>query len=149
MNLKILLVPIACCCLFTSCDPAIAVAISNKTTSPKHIQAIWPAGTPMPLYQDGKLSDSLLTTNLSIADYNNSRKMIPLESIDTVTGRYSFVLKPGYQAFVERRFLAVHPTLGQVFIIDQSDTIRLVHRGKDFTKRPKVYPGGVWKHEIK
>jgi hypothetical protein len=149
MNRKILLIVMAFSYLFTSCDPAIAVAISNKTTQDKHIQGVWPAGTPMVRYSGDKHGDSLRAFDLNIADYYNSIKMIPLESIDTVTGRYSFVLKPGYQAIVESRFLAVYPTFGQVFIIDQSDTVQLVHRGKGFRKRPKIWLGGTWKHEIK
>ncbi|MDJ1469901.1 hypothetical protein [Xanthocytophaga flava] len=75
--------------------------------------------------------------------------VIPMANWDTVVRTYSFILKANHGAVIESRFLAAFPTFGQVFIINQSDTIKLNKDSKDFIKRPKLFLGGSWTHSIK
>ena len=48
-----------------------------------------------------------------------------------------------------RLWPASAPTYGQVFIIDNHDTIALQPKSKQFKKRPRLMLGGSWTYAIK
>ncbi len=131
-----------------SCDPAIGVAIVNNSKTDKNIRVEYPPHTRLPLYGRDTTTDSLKTYDLSLKDRYMHPGKIPILSMDTLKRTYSFNLKAGQEAFVESRFLATHPTYGQVFIIDNTDTVELKKKGKDFVKKPKLSMGGTWKYTI-
>ncbi|MBX3252822.1 MAG: hypothetical protein KF862_01675 [Chitinophagaceae bacterium] len=137
-----------------SCDPSIGVAIQNKTSTEKTIKVIYPANFKFPGDSGGAqnnfcLRDSVKTFDLSDKDSYLNPFIVPMLSKDTVERTYSFVLKPNYSATVEGRSFSSLPTFGQIFIIDQKDTIKLIRYGRDFVKKPKLLLGGSWKHIIK
>lgn len=135
-----------------SCDPAIGVAIQNKTSTNKSIKVIYPANFKLPsdsIPFDFCIRDSVRLFNLKDEEYYLHPTVIPKTDWDTAARTYSFNLPPNYEAIVEQRFLTALPTFGQVFIIDGTDTIKLMRRGRDFIKRPKLLLGGTWSHTIK
>jgi hypothetical protein len=132
-----------------SCDPGIAVVISNKSNSDKQVKAIYPPNFKLPQNWMYDRHDSLRIFEI---DRSNSYKYplaTPILSIDTVARTYSFLLKPGHKAIVESRWPAGYPTFGQIFIIDNRDTIALERHGEDFIKKPKLLLGGSWTHVIR
>ena len=136
-----------------SCDPAIGVAIQNKTSTDKNIKVIYPANFKFPgdsgtSQYNFCLRDSVKTFNLAEKDNYLNPLIVPMLSKDTITRTYLFKLKANHSATVESRFLASLPTFGQIFIIDEIDTIKLERHGKDFIKRPKLLLGGSWTHTI-
>jgi hypothetical protein len=136
---------------FTSCDPGIGLTISNKTSTDKKIKVIYPANFKFPgstQYSFG-IRDSIKTYDLNTADNYLHPFVVPRLSWDTIARTYSFDLKANYSATIESRFLATAPTYGQVFIIDNKDTIELKRHGKIFIKKPKLTLGGTWTYTIK
>lgn len=135
-----------------SCERAAMVAISNKTTTDKKIKVIYPPKFIFPGEGQGRLktgkADSIKIYNLESGDIDEDIKFIPILSLDTVARTYSFVLKGNQQAMVENRYLMYKPTYKQTFIIDDTDTIKLVRRGKKFEKKPKLALGGIWEYCI-
>lgn len=134
----------------SSCDPAISVVIANKTNGDKKIKVLYPSGFTFPgdiPYALG-IRDSIITYDLFDKDSYLHPLAIPKISWDTTARTYSFFLKENRSAIVESRFLAPFPTYGQVFIINDTDTIKLLTHGKDFKKRPKLAFGGIWIHSI-
>lgn len=134
----------------TSCDPAIAVAIQNKSKSDKQIKVFYPKEFKFPgdhEYSFG-IRDSIQTYDLSVKDNYLNPTVIAKTDWDTVARNYSFVLKRNYSAKIESRFLAVNPTWGQIFIIDNVDTVKLEPKSRDFKRRPKITFGGTWTHII-
>jgi hypothetical protein len=142
------LILLAICLL--SCDPAIGVVIANRTTTAKKIKVIYPPDFTFPGDTPHNLGirDSLKTYDLAVKDKYLHPTVIPMLSWDTVARTYSFNLSANHEAIVESRFLAPFPTFGQVFIIDNTDTVKLQRHGKDFRKRPKLLFGGTWMHKI-
>jgi len=139
---------------FSSCDPAIGVALQNKTATDKTIKVIYPANFKFPGDSGSSqynfcLRDSVKTFDMADKDNYLHPFLVPMLAKDTIARTYSFVLKSGYSATVESRFLAALPTFGQIFIIDQTDTVELKRDGKDFVKKPKLLIGGSWTHSIK
>lgn len=135
---------------FTSCDPAIGVAIANKTNTDKQIKVIYPANFKFPgdiEYSFG-IRDSIKTYDLNIADNYLHPFVTPRLFWDKVARTYVFNLKANHSATIESRFLATNPTYGQVFIIDNKDTIELKRHGKIFRKKPKLTLGGTWIYTI-
>jgi hypothetical protein len=136
-----------------ACNPGISVVIANRSSTDKEIRVAYPANFKLPMDVDLRSIDSLTIYNLS-EHYFSSRdrvmaaKRIPVVSLDTVARSWSFHLKAGHKAIVESRYPASRPTYGQVFIIDQADTIELKRREKVFVKRPKLYSGGSWTYTI-
>jgi hypothetical protein len=143
---------ILCLC---SCDPAIGVALQNNTTTNKTIKVIYPENFNFPGDSGGSsqynfcLRDSVKTFDLADKDNYLHPFIVPMLTKDTTARTYSFILRPNYSATVESRFGAALPTFGQIFIIDQKDTVKLIRHGKDFVKKPKVLFGGSWTHIIK
>lgn len=136
--------------LLTSCDPAIGVAIENRSKSDKQITVIYPKEFKFPgdhVYSFG-VRDSIKTYDLSIKDNYLNPTLVAKVDWDTVSRIYKFILKSNYSATIESRFLAVNPTWGQTFIVDNYDTLRLEPNNKDFVKKPKLTLGGVWTHRI-
>ena len=140
---------------FISCDPGIGVVISNKSKVGKTIRVIYPENFKLPINTKGRTNDSLqtydhtLTDNtISTRDYFRYPIKIPLLSLDTVNRTYSFNLKAKHEIIIESRWPASLPTYGQIFIIDNSDTVKLIRHGKDFKKRPKLMLGGSWTYTI-
>ena len=138
-----------------SCDPGIGVVISNKSKVDKSIRVIYPENFKLPINTKDRTSDSLQTydhtftdNTVSARDYYRYPVKIPVLSLDTVNRTYSFNLKAKHEAIIESRWPASFPTFGQIFIIENSDTIRLIRHGKDFKKRPKLMLGGSWTHTI-
>jgi hypothetical protein len=135
---------------FTSCDPAIGVAISNKTNTDKQIKVIYPVNFKFPgdiEYSFG-IRDSIKTYDLNIADNYKHPFVVPRLLWDAIARTYSFNLKANHSATIESRFLATDPTYGQVFIIDNKDTVELKRHGKVFRKKPKLTLGGTWTYTI-
>lgn len=137
-----------------SCDPAIGVALQNKTTTDKTIKVIYPENFKFPRDSGSSeynfcLCDSVKTFDLSDKDNYLHPYIVPMLTKDTIARTYSFILKPNYSATVESRFLTALPTFGQIFIINQTDTVNLIRHGKDFVKKPKLLLGGSWTHTIK
>jgi len=133
-----------------SCDPAIGVAISNKTNADKQIKVIYPPDFKFPgdiEYSFG-IRDSIKTYNLNIADNYLHPFVVPRLFWDTTARTYAFNLKANHSATIENRFLATYPTYGQVFIIDNIDTVELKRHGKIFKKKPKLTLGGTWTYTI-
>ena len=140
---------------FISCDPGIGVVISNKSRVDKNIRVIYPATYKFPINTKDRTNDSLqtydhtLTENtISTRDYYRYPVKVPLLSLDTVNRTYSFNLKARHEVIIESRWPASLPTFGQIFIIDNIDTIKLIRHGKYFKKRPKLILGGSWTHTI-
>ncbi|NNV54259.1 hypothetical protein [Limnovirga soli] len=136
---------------FTSCDPGIGLAITNKTETEKRIKVIYPANFKFPgdiQYSFG-IRDSIKTYDLNKAENYQHPFVVPRLSWDTIAMTYSFNLKANYSATIESRFLASAPTYGQVFIIDNKDTVELKRHGKIFSKKPKLTLGGTWTYIIK
>jgi hypothetical protein len=137
-----------------SCDPGIGVAISNKSGVDRNIRVIYPENFQFPSNTKEHTNDSLqtydhtLTGNRNSGDYYNYPGKTPILSSDTVNRSYSFKLKDKHEVIVERRWPASLPTFGQMFIIDNTDTVKLLRRGKDFKKRAKLLLGGTWTHTI-
>lgn len=135
-----------------ACGPSAFVAISNETNTDKRIKAIYPPKFILPGEVEGPLSsgkpDSIETYNLASEDIYKGKKFIPITSRDTVTRTYSFVLKANQRALIEARSFKGAPTYKQIFIIDDTDTVKLVRRGKAFEKRPKLMWGGTWEYYI-
>ena len=148
MTTMCLSILVAICLL--SCDPAIGVAIANKTATDKEIKVFYPPDFKFPGDTPHILGirDSLETYDLAVKDRYLHPVVIPMLLWDTVARTYSFNLRANHEAIVERRFLAVIPTFGQVFLIDHTDTVKLQKHGKDFKKRPKLLFGGTWTHKI-
>ena len=141
---------------FISCDPGIGVVISNKSRVDRNIRVIYPENFMFSTETINQTIDSLqsydhtLTDNtISTRDYYRYPLKIPLLSLDTVNRTYSFNLKAKHDVIIERRWPATLPTFGQIFIIDNADTIKLINHGKDFRKRPKLMLGGTWTHTIR
>jgi hypothetical protein len=135
---------------FISCDPAIGVAIANKTNTDKQIKVIYPVNFEFPgdiEYSFG-IRDSIKTFNIKIADNYLHPFITPRLSWDTILRTYAFNLKANYSAIIENRFLATYPTYGQIFIIDNTDTVELKRHGKIFIKKPKLTLGGTWTYTI-
>jgi hypothetical protein len=143
---------ILCLC---SCDPAIGVALENNTTTGKTIKVIYPENFSFPGDSGASsqynlcLRDSVKTFDLADKDSYLHPFIVPMLTKDTTARNYSFILRSNYSATVESRFGAALPTFGQIFIIDQKDTVKLIRHGKDFVKKPKLLLGGSWTHIIK
>jgi hypothetical protein len=148
----------ALCILLTlalsSCDPGIGVALQNKTNTDKTIKILYPENFKFP-GDDGNsqynfcLRDSVKTFNLADKDNHLHPFIVPMLAKDTIARTYSFILRPNYSATVESRFLATLPTFGQIFIINKTDTVKLIRHGKDFRKKPKLMLGSSWTYTIK
>jgi hypothetical protein len=135
---------------FSSCDPAIGVVISNKTNTDKQVKVNYPINFKFPgdiEYSFG-IRDSILTYDLSIADNYKHPFLVPRILWDTTTRTYSFNLRANHSATIESRFLAADPTYGQIFIIDNKDTVELKRHEKIFKKKPKLTLGGTWTFTI-
>jgi hypothetical protein len=149
-NILLLFVQLFLGTILTSCDPAIAVVLENKTESDKHIKVFYPKEFKFPgdiEYSFG-IRDSIQTYNLNDANSYLNPTVMPKVDWDTIAKTYSFVLKSNYKAKIESRFLAVNPTWGQTFVIEKTDTIKLEPKSKDFKRRPKITFGGTWTHTI-
>jgi len=129
-----------------SCDPAVGVAISNKTNADKKIRVHYPKGVLLP---DGRQYsyDSIWTypDNNRYGLYH----MLPTTLSDTSARVYEFVLKAGYTAEIESMHFGTRPNYGKTIIIDNTDTIQLKRHGKDFCKTPFSAIGGMWTHVIR
>jgi hypothetical protein len=141
--------------IFTSCDPGIGVVISNKSRFDKNIQVTYPSNYRLPINTRDRTNDSLQTydhtqtdNTINARDYFRYPEKIPILLLDTINRTYSFNLKAKHEVIIESRWPASLPTFGQIFVIDNIDTIKLVRHGKDFKKRPKLLLGGSWIHII-
>lgn len=141
--------------ILTSCDPGVAVVISNRSARDQKIQVFYK--DPFALIFDPRDStpDSLSAYRLSAnkkemnsRDYYKYPIRCPILSLDTIARSYYFVARAGYKIIVESKWLASTPVFGQKFIIDGGDTLELIRHGHDFRKRPKFGLGGDWEHTI-
>ncbi len=132
-----------------SCDPAIGVRLVNQTQTEKYIRASYPEGFPISFDRWQRNQDSLKTYDEAMPDNYRHPVKIPALDLDTIAGTYAFHLKPGYSVLVESRAMTAYPAYGQVFIIDQRDTVILTEKGSPFVKRPKIMLGGEWTYVIK
>jgi hypothetical protein len=139
----------------TSCDPAASVTIVNKSRTDKNIRVIYPANFRLPLDKMKRTNDSLqaydlrtTANSISIRDHYRYPVSIPILSLDTANKTYSFNLKAGHEVFVEHSLPMTYPTFGQIFIIDNQDTVMLKRHGKIFRKSPKLLLGGIWSYTI-
>lgn len=131
-----------------SCDPAIGVAIANRSATDKNIRVEYPPHFRLPFYSHEGSYDSLRTYDLSLKNKYMHPGKTPIFDMDTLKKTYSFNLKARHEAFVESRSLTSKPTYGQFFIINNVDTVVLKKGGKDFIKKSKLSIGGTWKHTI-
>lgn len=138
--------------ILASCDPGIVVSIVNRSTTEKHLTVYYP---PTFKFKEdrgadhfGALRDSIKIYDLTKTDYYSYPNTILKTSRDTTKRAYSFLLKPNQKAIVEIRFLTTLPTFGQIFIIDNMDTVELKKGSKDFVRRPKLTFGGEWAYVI-
>ncbi len=111
---------------------------------------MYPAHFRLPINRIDRTNDSLLTYDhtltdnaISTRDYYRYPVKIPILSLDTVNRTYSFNLKANHEVIVESRWSVSTPTYGQMFIIDNLDTVELKKQGKIFKKR-----GGSWTYII-
>ena len=138
-----------------SCDPRIAVVITNKSKVDKNIRVIYPAHFRLPINSKEGTNDSLLAYDhsmtgnyISLRDNYRYPLKIPILLLDTVARTYSFNLKAEHEVIIESRWLTSVPTYGQIFIIENADTIELKRHGKIFKKRPQLLLGGSWTYTI-
>ena len=128
----------------------MGLVISNKTGKQQTIKVLYPASFKFPgdyEYNFG-IRDSVKTYSFNIKDSYLSPLVVPRLAWDTVARTYSFNLKASHNAIIESWFGATHPTYGQIFIIDNKDTVALKKRSKLFIKRPKLALGGTWTYTI-
>ena len=131
--------------MLNSCDPGIGVVLSNQSATDKKVEVHYPTNF---VYRFG---DSLIVYSNTAPDSIKWKLNLttPVLSKDTTKRTYTFILKAGMDAIVERRWPATNPTYGQVFIIDNKDTIALQSKSKQFKKRPRLMLGGSWTYAIK
>ena len=134
----------------------VSVIIDNKSKVEKNIRVYYPSNFKMPIDESLGANDSLktydhtLTDNtISVRDYYRYPSKTPILSLDTIVRIYSFNLKAKHEVVVEFRQQKNVPTYGQVFIINNVDTIEIKKHGKVFKKEPKLLPGGSWVYTIK
>ena len=134
----------------SACFEPKQTVIHNRSGADRNIRVLYPAGlthpydpiTDTPFLLNAY--DHTLTENaISSRDYYRYYTRIPIQALDTINRSYTFFLKAKHEVIIEARWSASTPTFGQVFIIDNTDTIYLKRRGKDFKKR-----GGSWTHTI-
>jgi hypothetical protein len=136
----------------TSCDPGIAVVISNKSKTDKNVRVIYPPDFKFPA--DGKIGINDSVETIDESDYTKAGERfsntvrVPILSMDTAARTYSFDLKAGHRVAIESRWPAGSPTYGQRVIIDNTDTVELRKEGKEFRKKPKLVLGGSWIYTI-
>jgi hypothetical protein len=133
-----------------SCDPGIGLVISNKTAKEQTIKVVYPASFKFPgdnKYNFG-IRDSVKTYEQNVKYSYLYPLIVPRLAWDTVARTYTFNLKANHIAIIESWFGATHPTYGQVFIINNRDTVALKEHSKLFIKRPKLAPGGTWSYTI-
>jgi len=135
----------------SSCEPHIFVALKNHTNTDKEIKVIYPPGFKFGGEErfDFTISDSIKTYALDEPTNSANAIIIPFRSSDTIARTYSFILKSNRKAIVEDRGFTAAPTYGQIFVIDNVDTVELKKHGKDFGKKPRLLWGGTWSHTIK
>ena len=121
----------------------------------KNIRVIYPADFKLPINTKDRTNDSLLTydhtmtdNTISTRDYYRYPVKTAILSLDTFNRTYSFKLKARHEVIIESRWPASVPTYGQIFIIDNSDTVELKRHGKNFKKTPKLILGGSWTYTI-
>jgi hypothetical protein len=139
-----------------SCVTGIEVVIKNRSQSDKNIRVDYPANLKLPINNISRTNDSLntydhtLTANaISTRDYYRYPDKTAIIMLDTINRTYSFNLKPGHDVIIESRWTEhSKPTYGQLFIINNSDTVELIKRGGKFKKSPKLSSGGSWIYTI-
>jgi hypothetical protein len=131
--------------LLNSCDPGIGVVLSNQSSTDKKVEVHYPTNFHY------IIRDSLTVYNNTAPDSIKWKLHLktPVLSKDSTKRTYTFVLKAGRDALVEKRWATSAPTYGQVFIIDNKDTVELKPKSKQFKKRPRLMLGGEWKYTIK
>jgi len=133
--------------ILVSCNYGFSVKLSNKTRESKTVQVIYPEDYNLPsVIASGRLEgyDHSLTQNaITSRDYHRYPVTTKLISLDTINRSYTFELKSLHDVTIESRYPGKRPQFGQVFIIDEKDTVVLSRHGKDFRKRY-----GLWSHTI-
>jgi len=147
----ILLLPL----FITSCIVGTEVAVINKSKTDKNITVHYPADFRFPVSIKGNGKDSLNAYDISktenaitTRDYYRYPVKVHISSLDTLNRTYSFTLKTGYKLILQDVYPTVTPAFGQVFIIDNTDTVMFDRSRKFFKKSPKMGKGGSWKYTI-
>src|SRR5688500_11778832 len=120
-----------------SCYYPAQVVIHNKSGTDKNIRVIYPPGHKA-IAKNDSLSgyDHTFTANaFSTRDYFRYGVNIPLENLDTVNKTFSFLLKDKHEVIVETTWPVSELPWGQSFIVNNTDTIILKRRSKDFKKK--------------
>ena len=150
MSIKTLITVLLLSIKASSCYEPIQVVINNKSRVDKNIRVIYPGHFRLPINRKHGTNDSLLTYDHTLADnamstrdYYRYPTKIPVLSFDTNNRTYSFNLKAKHEVIIETRWRASTPTYGQMFIIDNLDTIELKRHEKPFKKK-----GGSWEYTI-
>jgi hypothetical protein len=130
--------------LACSCYTPTQVKIENKSSVNKNIKVHYPESYQPPHDSLPGYDHELTDNAISIRDYYRYPVRTSVLSLDTVNRTYEFVIRPKHEVIIESFYPSRRPTYGQVFIIDNTDTVTLDRKRKDFTKR-----GGVWSYAIK
>jgi hypothetical protein len=143
-SILILIVPVIL--TFSSCYYPAQVVIHNKSGAAKNIRVSYPSGYRVITDNDSLPGyDHTLTDDaFSSRDYHRYGVHIPLENLDTVNKTFSFCLKDKHQVIVETTWPASALPWGQLFIINEIDTVILKRKSSDFKKR-----GGSWTYIMK
>jgi hypothetical protein len=121
--------------------------IHNKSGADKNIRALYPSNHIKSLANTDSLPgyDHTLTANaFSSRDYHRYGVNIPIENLDTLNKAFTFLLKDKHQVIIETTWPVSSMPWGQSFIINETDTVVLHRKGKDFIKR-----GGSWTYTLK
>jgi hypothetical protein len=131
----------------SACYYPAQVVIHNKSGTDKNIRVLYPSNHTRSLANTDTLSgyDHTLTANaFSSRDYHRYGVNIPIENLDTVNKAFSFLLRDKHQVIVETTWPISTMPWGQSFIINNSDTVTLLRKGKRFKKQ-----GATWIYTVK
>jgi hypothetical protein len=133
-----------------SCWEPMQVVINNKSAVDQDIHVKYPPNSRLVIDGIPHVNDTLqaydhtLTANaISTRDYFRYPVKIAVQSLDTINRTYFIQLKAKHQVVVEARRKASALPWGQLFIMDNTDTVELRRRGGAFKKR-----GGSWTYVI-
>lgn len=129
--------------IFTSCDPGYSVILSNKSDRDIAVTAVYPDAFKKHLTDTlGTFDNRIKANRRKDSDYGSS----VVFARDTNLNTYSFVLKANQGVVVEGAAFAAYPTWGQLFILDNKDSVVLSAKKNKF--RRSWFIGGNWTYTI-
>src|ERR1700720_978176 len=116
---------------FSSCDPSYSVILSNKSRIDKRIKVLYTVDFKHFVKDSLSLYDNRIKASKR---YLQKPIKTPILNFDTVQRTYSFLLNSNFDVFVEGASLAANPSYGQIFIIDNKDSVTLKKNDKTFRR---------------